>query len=114
MRDLGLKTDWNGLFKVWALSASEANVSKLAFKDVMQLLSYLECFSKEKSFFVLTLAGVSRSSASCCIPSISRCTFHRPFLSLGTPGAYTPEIYFGRSIGLRTYSSTYDAYLVYA
>ena len=44
--DLGLNTEWNCRLRVLALSVSEVNVRPLALRDVMLLLSCLECFSR--------------------------------------------------------------------
>ena len=96
--DLGLKTDWNCEFRVFAFPASEVNVLPFAFNDVIPLMSCLECFSKEYNFFVLTLVGVSGSSASCFIQECRQHTFNRPILKLDEQGACIQEISFGQQV----------------
>lgn len=58
IRLLGLNTELNCPFRVFALSGSSEYVLPLAFRDVIPPESCLECLRREYNFLVLTLGTV--------------------------------------------------------
>ena len=70
--DLGLKTDWNCLFRAFDFSQSSDRVLPSEFIGATPLQSCFECLSSEYIFLVFTLGGLfSSCSVVLFIPRIS-------------------------------------------
>ena len=114
--DLGLKTDWNCLFRAFDFTQSSERVLPSDFNGATPLESYFECLSSEYIFLVFTLVCVWGGGGY--FPLVEWWYIflgyrlgnaHRPYLWPCEQGAYTLGISLYHLV-CRTVSSIYTIY----